>query len=40
MIIISVLVDIAAGALAILFVRKLTQMQRAKALRGPEPVAV
>ncbi|MFF3685506.1 DUF4328 domain-containing protein [Streptomyces sp. NPDC002187] len=37
---ISCLVDIGAAVLAILFVHKLTQMQHAKALRGPEPVAV
>ncbi|MEU0398132.1 DUF4328 domain-containing protein [Streptomyces sp. NPDC006208] len=37
---ISCLVDIGAAVLAILFVHKLTRMQHAKALRGPEPVAV
>lgn len=40
LIILSCLMDIAAAVLAILFVRKLTQMQHAKALRGAEPVTV
>lgn len=40
LLIVWALVDIAAAVLAIVFVHRLTQMQHAKALRGPEPVAV